>query len=152
MGLILLCVWSGQPWGRRDKGCWLIATRPIGPAELPPEGHVLSGPCPLHTSTTYPGSRPSELDEAHTTYTHTQTLYPLGAMLRRWSGPCVPSRLWCEGEGRRERDGKIVLNQSQPSILLMEKVTALLLPFSSHSNCNFGSFCLSHLYYSTHQM
>lgn len=44
----------------RDKGCWLIATWPIGLAEVSPKGHVPSRPCPLHTSTTYPGSRASK--------------------------------------------------------------------------------------------
>lgn len=136
-------VWSCRAfevvsWGR-DKLGWLIVIWPIGSAELPPGGRVLSGPCPLDTSTTYPGSRPSKLThaynacaQAHTyTPTYTHTLYPLGAKLQRWSGPCMPSRVWCDGEGRKQggvRDVKIVFNQSQSLVQLMEKVTALLIP------------------------
>ena len=127
MALILPCVWSGQSGA--GQGCWLIAAWPIGPAELPPEGHVLSGPCPLHIPTTYPGSRPCKLADAHT-HTHTHKLCaPLAPRCGGGQGLACHSGSGVRGGGggaagsRRERDGKIVFDQSQPPILLMEKVT-----------------------------
>lgn len=85
----------------------MIATWPIGPTELPPEGHVLSGPCPLHTSTTYPGSRPSKLAEAHNIHAHIYT-HTHAHKLCTPSAPCYGGGqgLACHpGSGVRGRGG-----------------------------------------------
>lgn len=129
MDLILSCVWSGLlEAGRRVLiDSHLAYTDGWGF----PEGHILSRPCPLHTSTTYPGSVPSKLADEHAKYAHTNSVPPrrhaaaVDRALRAIQG------LEWGGEGRKlegERVEKIVLNQSQLTILLMEKVTARLLP------------------------
>lgn len=109
---------------------------------------------PLSTAHFHNISGVSALQADCTTHTH-KLCTPLAPCCGGGQGlACHPGsgvRGW-GGSMRGERDGKIVFNQSRHSVLLMEKVTALLLPFSSHCNCNFRSFCLSHLYYSTHQM
>lgn len=158
MSLLLLCVWSGR-LGEAGQRV-LIDSRLAYSADWASSRR--SGPVwPLSTAHFHNISGVSALQaglSTEHTHTHIQTLYPLGAMLRRWSGPCVPSRVWCEGERRKHEGGRekerweSSLQPITTLSLLMEKVTALLLPFSSHCNCSFRSFCLSHLYYSTHQM
>lgn len=136
--MILPCVWSGQlgagqiglidsylayrvGWASSRRSCpvWPLSTGHF---------HNISGVSALKTDSCIQRMRAS----THTyTPTYTHTLYPLGAKLQWWSGPCMPSRVWCDGEGRKQggvRDVKIVFNQSQSLVQLMEKVTALLIP------------------------
>lgn len=109
-----LAYWAGQASSRRSRPVWPLSTAHF---------HNISGVSALQT-----GWR------THRTHTctHKHRL-------------CTPSAPYCgggqglachpgsgvRGRGRKQegkRDGKMVFNQSQLPVLLMEKVTALLLP------------------------